>query len=440
MTTAFRKKLERPLNIVVAADNIPHVGVGLGYFLESAIQSLACVRPSWTFTIVACSSFPELSAKTLPNVRVAYWDDSNLQRLARSILKRLIPAIGIPHAIFAISKLTPSHFLRSRMGNLQSYYHGLGKADVVWVPFSGWGDDSMSLHRNLSVNKPRILLTIHDIHPVFFPEDWSREPTARFWNDCTSLAHRATGIITHTEFQKEAIAVNLGISREKIAVTPIPPSLAFADNQADAIDFAAISTLADMGIAKTFALYPGSSGHTHKNHIRLILAWAALQDRLGEGCPQLVCTAKGHLWAAFNALISALSLQKKVIFLDTVSTPTLKMLFAECAFVIVPTLYEGGGSGPVADGILAGKPVVCSDIPVIREQLEAYGVPDNSQVFFDPESIVGISMAAEVASQRCLQLEEAARINKAMLRDRLAALWRQWAEFYCVALERVSET
>ena len=137
---------------------------------------------------------------------------------------------------------------------------------------------------------------------------------------------------------------------------------------------------------------------------------------------------------------AVLSLTDKVLVLDTVSTDSLKSLFSYCLFVIMPTLYEGGGSGPVADGILAGKPVVCSDIPVIREQLEAYGVPDNSQIFFDPESIVGISTAAEEASQRYLQLEEAARINKAMLRDRVAALWQQWAEFYCVALERVSET
>lgn len=432
------KRSAPPLHIVVAADNIPGLGGGLGYFLDSAIDALASAKPTWRFTIVACSSFRELSAKSLPNVRTQYWDDSGLQRLSRRLLGKTLAANEIQPALYRSSQLMPTDFLKAQLGNLKSYYRGLQSADVIWVPHCGIGDERSSLNRNLPADGPKILLTIHDIHPVFFPEDWPGEQMNRFRSDFIPLARRANRIITHTRFQKQAIATHLNVDQDNILVTPIPPSLAFADTQTgNGSNQDSSFNTADVHYNKPFVLYPGSTGHTHKNHTRLILAWADLRDRLGDACPRLICTAKGHLWPSLHALIAALSLKDKVVFLDTVSTDSLRWLFSHCLFVIVPTLYEGGGSGPVADGILAGKTVLCSDISVIREQMEAYGITDDGPVFFCPESIGAISAAAESALQSGSQLEAAARTNQAKLRSRMHSLWEEWAHFYCAAIEGV---
>ena len=96
------------------------------------------------------------------------------------------------------------------------------------------------------------------------------------------------------------------------------------------------------------------------------------------------------------------------------------------------TLYNGS---PVADGLLAGKLVVCSDISVIREQMEAYGISDGGPIFFCPESVGAISAAAESALRNSLHVDATAQINQAKLRSRVQSLWEEWADFYCASIE-----
>jgi glycosyltransferase involved in cell wall biosynthesis len=47
----------------------------------------------------------------------------------------------------------------------------------------------------------------------------------------------------------------------------------------------------------------------------------------------------------------------------------------------MPTLAEGGGSFPVEEALWLGIPVICSDIPVIREHMERI---DARVLWFDP--------------------------------------------------------
>src|SRR5262249_27744639 len=41
--------------------------------------------------------------------------------------------------------------------------------------------------------------------------------------------------------------------------------------------------------------------------------------------------------------------------------------------VVMPTLVEGGGSYPVEEALYSGIPVICSDIPVMREHMDRVG-------------------------------------------------------------------
>src|SRR2546423_5820107 len=44
-------------------------------------------------------------------------------------------------------------------------------------------------------------------------------------------------------------------------------------------------------------------------------------------------------------------------------------LISNAKALIMPTLAEGGGSYPVEEALAVGTPVLCSDIPVLREHL-----------------------------------------------------------------------
>ena len=127
-------------------------------------------------------------------------------------------------------------------------------------------------------------------------------------------------------------------------------------------------------------------------------------------------------------------------FTDTVDTATLTKLYQSCAFVIVPTLYEGGGSGPVAEGLMSGKPVICSRIPPIEEQLNAYGVDlyNGGATFFAPDSVGSIVQAIESVLQGLPELEIQARKTQSLLRTAPPKLWEEWAVFYSEQLRIIA--
>jgi glycosyltransferase involved in cell wall biosynthesis len=67
-----------------------------------------------------------------------------------------------------------------------------------------------------------------------------------------------------------------------------------------------------------------------------------------------------------HRLVSHLGLSQKVHFLEGLSEPELQWCYARCEALAVPSRTEGFGL-PVAEALLAGCRVVCSDIPAFRE-------------------------------------------------------------------------
>ena len=67
-----------------------------------------------------------------------------------------------------------------------------------------------------------------------------------------------------------------------------------------------------------------------------------------------------------HSLASKLNLGRSVCFLEGLSEPELQWCYTQCEAVVAPSLTEGFGL-PVAEGLLAGCRIVCSDIPAHRE-------------------------------------------------------------------------
>jgi glycosyltransferase involved in cell wall biosynthesis len=65
-------------------------------------------------------------------------------------------------------------------------------------------------------------------------------------------------------------------------------------------------------------------------------------------------------------LVSTLGLGGSICFLEGLPEPELQWCYTQCAAMVAPSLTEGFGL-PVAEGLLAGTRIVCSDIPAHRE-------------------------------------------------------------------------
>jgi glycosyltransferase involved in cell wall biosynthesis len=75
---------------------------------------------------------------------------------------------------------------------------------------------------------------------------------------------------------------------------------------------------------------------------------------------------KGPETFLIQKFVSKLNLDRKVVFLQGLSEPALQWCYAHCEVLAAPSETEGFGL-PVAEALLAGCRVVCSDIPAFRE-------------------------------------------------------------------------
>jgi glycosyltransferase involved in cell wall biosynthesis len=73
--------------------------------------------------------------------------------------------------------------------------------------------------------------------------------------------------------------------------------------------------------------------------------------------------------------------------LGYVSDEEMEQIMHGATGIIMPSLSEGGGSYPSEEALTHGIPLLCSDIPVMREHLSAHSA---EILWFDPLSINSI--------------------------------------------------
>ena len=243
------------------------------------------------------------------------------------------------------------HLVCNDGGVLDQYYSALAARRLVWV--------------------------VHDLHPFHFPDQWDSRSVDILRQRCQLLAGCARTIIVHNEYTKADVCQRLGIEPARVTVVRLPSILPQCKTEALP---PGDKTLRDLGIRRPYALWSSSSTFGHKNHDRLLRAWRRLRDEGRE--IQLVCTgSKGPRWAEVRRLIGQLGLRDQVVFTGGLTRDVLWDVLANATLAVCPTLFEGGGSGPVAEALVMGVPVACARIPQIQEQLD---FRDDLAVWFDP--------------------------------------------------------
>lgn len=106
----------------------------------------------------------------------------------------------------------------------------------------------------------------------------------------------------------------------------------------------------------------------NKNIPLLIRAFRSLLGRriIVPETNLLVVGIPGPETARLYSLVAELNLTRRVLFADGLPDASLQWCYTHCDALIVPSITEGFGL-PVAEALIAGCRVICSDIPALRE-------------------------------------------------------------------------
>lgn len=237
------------------------------------------------------------------------------------------------------------------------------KPDLLWVP-----------HWNVPLlYRGPLAITVHDLlllHQSASAKASTRNPLVALFK---KIGHRlvlsramrqARVIFVPTHAVADDVAAFFPSAKSKILVTgegltalpaPIEPKTSEALT------------------GKKFLLYVGSS-YPHKRVDLLLEAWKVIQKTHPEF--HLVITGEHDVF--LQRLLNLVRTQSipRVIFPGRVTNAEIAWLFAQAELFVFPSSFEGMGLPPI-EALSAGLPVVCSDIPVLKEV-----VPDQGVLFF----------------------------------------------------------
>jgi glycosyltransferase involved in cell wall biosynthesis len=215
----------------------------------------------------------------------------------------------------------------------------------------------------------RRVVTIHDLQYRAVPEllSW---PMRSGTSALVSLAaHRADRIIAVSAAGREEIVAGLGVARERIDVVPNgvrPPPAAPST--------AGVRERHRLG--QRPVVLAVATNLPHKNLPVVIDALALMSS---EQRPMLVMVGHGTDDGALLARAATAGVAEDVRLLGARSTEELESLYALADCLVLPTLHEGFGL-PVLEAMARSVPVVCSDIPALRE------VAGEAALYLDPHA------------------------------------------------------
>lgn len=171
--------------------------------------------------------------------------------------------------------------------------------------------------------------------------------------------------IVQTDFVKDKMASNWGISRNDILIYPI------YDNQA-ATQPRRKELKDEQGIRFIYV----SNGHFYKNHILLIEAFSAYNKRYPASC--LTVTIGEEYPLLKNLIKEAVEQGVNIIDKGTISIKELNIEYANADVCLFPSLFESFGLGLI-EAALNRLPICASDLPFVYEVVKPNSI-------FDPNS------------------------------------------------------
>ena len=333
------------MKIIIDGRFLGPEGTGIGRYTEKLLENLQVIDRVNEYWVMLRPNNFDLFQPTNPNFRKV---------LADAKWYTVKEQVAVPKILFSI------------------------KPDLVHFP-----------HFNIPVTYPgKYVVTIHDLIKSDFASQASstRAPLV-YWakhfvyERVVKLAvRRAKQVIVPTNTIKEKVVEQLGTSEGKINVTyEAAEEKFFSWGEKEMSQAEVDKTLNKYYIKKPFIIYVGNS-YPYKNLDRLLEALKMLPENLSLVNPSPRSIFRERLGEKARAE----GLSSRVVLPGYVPDEDLAVLYRAAEAYVFPTLSEGFGIPPL-EAMASKLPVVCSDIPVLKE------VCGDNALYFDPLNVQDIA-------------------------------------------------
>jgi len=219
----------------------------------------------------------------------------------------------------------------------------------------------------------KIIGWIPDFQHVYRPEFFSEEECRRRDRTFQSVAESSTLLLLSSQNTVDHFAEIFPEHIQKARLAPFPSLFAFENPTGDVQ-----ATLRKFNLPAKFALVANQFWR-HKNHGVVIEAVRQLHSKgipiplVITGLPVDYRDRNNETTSRIFQAIASAGLNRYITVLGMLNDFDFGNLMRAAAVIIQPSLFEGW-STVLQDGKAMGRPVICSDIPVHREQAtEAVG-------------------------------------------------------------------
>jgi len=213
------------------------------------------------------------------------------------------------------------------------------------------------------------IVTVHDLSWIRYPQAHPVQRIRAMNKYFESGLHRASLILTDSEFVKQELMELCGIESERIRAVPLGVEKLFRPQSSEAI----FETLSLYGLVHGQYLLAVGTLEPRKNLQVALRAFSQLAPDIRKRYPLVLVGMKGWLNSELEKQMAPLICAGQVRLLGYVSREQLAAIIAGALTLIYPSIYEGFGLPPL-EAMASGVPVIASQAASIPEVVGDTGI------------------------------------------------------------------
>jgi alpha-1,3-rhamnosyl/mannosyltransferase len=233
----------------------------------------------------------------------------------------------------------------------------------------------------ICVGKPYVL-TVYDLIPEFFRQYWPAVQGAVIRTWTRQAIRAAAALLVPSQATEHDLCTCMKVPADRVFISPLG-----ADS--DWLGQAATASSTPASVPP-YLLCVGTN-KPHKNHVRLVQAFARAYPRLQPPCNLVLAGGYDPRYPEARQAVANLVAQdmlpaEAIRFIERPDDQALWRLYAGALGLVVPSEYEGFGL-PVLEGFSAAIPLAIATTPALVE------VAGAAALRFDPASVEDIAEA-----------------------------------------------